>query len=67
MRPLIDILEDERKIIQRLESIYRYLLRDDDPEMLELLYAKKNNLERDLGLVHIELKEYIGDLFNKDS
>lgn len=63
MRPLIEILEDERTLMQKLESIYRYLLRDDDPEMLELLYAKKNNLERDLGLVRVELKEYIGDLF----
>lgn len=67
MRPLIEILEDERKLMQRLESIYRYLLRDDEPEMLEILHAKKSNLERDLGLVRIELKEYIGDLFNKDS
>lgn len=67
MRPLIEILEDERKLMQRLESIYRYLLRDDDPEMLEILYAKKNVLERDLGLVRVELKEYIGDLFHKDS
>lgn len=67
MRPLIEILEDERKLMQRLESVYRYMLRDDDPELLELLYAKKNNLERDLGLVRVELKEYIGDLFHKDS
>lgn len=63
MRPLIEILEDERKIMQRLESIYRYMLRDDDPELLDILHAKKNNLERDLGLVRVELKEYIGDLF----
>ena len=67
MRPLIEILEDERKLMQRLESIYRYLLRDDDPAMLELLYAKKNVLERDLGLVRVELKEYIGDLFHKET
>ena len=67
MRPLIEILEDERKMMQRLESIYRYLLKDDDPELLEILYAKKSNLERDLGLVRVELKEYIGDLFHKGS
>ena len=67
MRPLIEILEDERNIMQRLESIYRFILRDDDPELLNILYAKKENLERDLGLVRIELKEYIGDLFHKES
>ena len=66
MRSLIEILEDERVIMQKLESIHRYLLRDDDPELLELLYAKKSVLDRDLGLVHAELKEYIGDLFKQD-
>lgn len=67
MRPLMEILEDERTLMQKLESIYRYMLRDDDPELLSILHAKKENLERDLGLVHIELKEYIGDLFHKES
>lgn len=67
MRPLIEILEDERKIMQRLESIYRFLLRDDDPELLSILHAKKDVLERDLKLIRVELKEYIGDLFHKDS
>ena len=64
MRPLIDILEDERKLMQRLESVYRFMLRDDDEELLAILHGKKENLERDLGLVRIELKEYIGDLFD---
>lgn len=67
MRPLIEILEDERAIMQRIESIYRYILRDDDPETLEILYAKKSKLERDLDKVHVELKEYFVDLFHEDS
>ena len=67
MRPLIEILEDERTLVQKLESIYRYMLRDDDPELFDILRAKKENLERDLGLVRVELKEYIGDLFHKES
>ena len=65
MRPLIDILEDERTLMQKLESVYRFMLKDDDPEILQILKAKKDNLERDLGLVRIELKEYIGDLFDQ--
>lgn len=65
MRPLIDILEDERTIMQKLESVYRFMLRDDDPEILRILKAKKDNLERDLDLVHVELREYIGDLFEQ--
>ena len=39
MRPLIEILEDERAMMQRLESIYRYMLRDDDPEVFDILHA----------------------------
>ena len=66
MRPLIEILEDERKIMQRLESVYRFMIRDDDPELLAILYGKKETLEQDLGVVRIELKEYIGDLFDKN-
>ena len=65
MRPLIEILEDERTLMQKLDSIYRFMLRDDDPEVLNILNAKRVNLERDLDLVHVELREYIGDLFDK--
>lgn len=67
MRPLIEILEDERIMMQRLESVHRYMLKDDDPELLSILFAKKEALERDLGLVRVELKEYIGDLFHKET
>lgn len=66
MRPLIEIMEDERTLMHKLESIYRFMLKDDDPEILQMLNAKRNNLERDLGLVRVELREYIGDLFNKE-
>lgn len=50
--------------MQKLESVYRFMSRDDDPELLQILNAKRNSLEQDLGLVRVELKEYIGDLFN---
>jgi hypothetical protein len=63
MRPLIEILEDERAMMQRLESIYRYMLRDDDPEVFDILHAKKVKLERDLDVVRAELKDYMESLF----
>lgn len=63
MRPLIEILEDERAMMQRLESIYRYMLRDDDQEVFDILHAKKVKLERDLNNVRTELKEYMENLF----
>lgn len=64
MRPLIEILEDERTLLHKLETVERYLLRDDDPEVLSILYAQRNKVIRNLDLLHIELKEYIGDLFS---
>ena len=66
MRPLMDILEDERTLMQKLESVHRFMLRDDDPEILQILNAKRNNLERDIDLVRVELREYIGDLFKQE-
>lgn len=59
MRPLIEILEDERTLAQKLESIYRYLAREDDIELLELLNGKRMRIERDLGKTQNELKEYV--------
>lgn len=67
MRPLIEILEDERTLMHKLESIHRFILRDNDPDLLGVLYSKKEKIERNLGLVRIEIKEYMGDLFNKES
>ena len=66
MRPLIEILEDERRLVQQLESIYRYMFRDDDPEILDLLAAKKNSIEGDLTKVRTELREYNTMIFTGD-
>lgn len=63
MRPLIEILEDERTLMLKLESVCRYILKDDDVEILQIMKAKKDSLERDLGLTRNELREYIGGLF----
>lgn len=66
MRPLIDILEDERRLAQQLESIYRYILRDDDPEFLNILTAKKNSIDSNLADVRAELRDYITILLTGD-
>ena len=62
MRPLMEMLEEERTTIQKLESIYRYLTRADDPEWFDYLYAKRNVLENDLEEIRAEIKEYIENL-----
>ena len=66
VRPLIEILEDERELTQKLESVYRYMIKTDDTDLLDVLYARKNRLERDLVKTHGELKTYITLIFKQD-
>lgn len=63
MRPLMEILEDERTLMQKLESVHRYMLKDDDPEILDILVAQKERVERDIDKTRSELREYITELF----
>lgn len=64
MRPLIEILEDERTLNQKLESVYRYLVKTDDCETIDILEAQRNRVERDLNKVRNELREYVVELIN---
>lgn len=64
MRPLIEILEDERKLLQKLESIYRYMLRTDDTDTLDILTEQKKRVERELDRVHKELRRYLYEISN---
>jgi DNA-binding ferritin-like protein len=63
MRPLIEILEDERTLVQKLESVYRYFDKVDDVETFDILRAQKERVERDLDMIRNELKQYIEELF----
>lgn len=62
MRPLIEILEDERTVTHKLEALYRLLMRDDDAELLAMIRAKQKNVEQELSMVRLELREYVKDL-----
>ena len=62
MRPLIEILEEERTLMQRLESVSRYLFRDDDPEVQEILLAQRAKFKRELASVQAELGDRIGQM-----
>ena len=59
MRPLIEILEDERTLMQKLESIYRYLVRTDDGETIDILEGQRERVEQDLMKVQNEMREYV--------
>lgn len=62
MRPLIEILEDERTLVQKLESIYRYYDRAPDKETFEILEAQIIRVDKDLDKVRNELREYVRGL-----
>ena len=64
MRSLMDILEDERKLMQQLESISRYLFKDDDPEVRDLLLAQRAKIKRELLDVQSELGDRIEQLID---
>lgn len=63
MRPLIEILEDERTLIHKQEALGRYFLKTDDMELLEILAARDEIVKRDLAKTRNELREYIAILF----
>ncbi len=62
MRPLLEILEDERTLAQKLESIYRYLVKTDDFETINILEGQRKRIEQDLNKTRNEMKEYVAEL-----
>ena len=64
MRPLLEILEDERTLCQKLESVYRFMTRTDDRETFDILKAQKQRIDGDIQRVRNEMREYVGELLN---
>ena len=62
MRPLIEILEDERALMHKLESIYRHMMKTPDDDLFGILESKRQRVERDLSKTQVELKERINEL-----
>lgn len=62
MRPLIEILEDERTLTHKLESVFRYMMRTDDRETIDILKGQKQRVEGDLKMVRNEMKECLEEL-----
>ncbi len=63
MRPLMEILEDERLLMLKLDTIYQNMLRFHGPDVNDVLQARKKFVESDLEKVRNELREYIAVLF----
>lgn len=63
MRPLMEILEDERSLMLKAETIQQNMLRYNGPDVDDILKARMRFVERDLDKVRNELREYIAVLF----
>lgn len=63
MRPLMEILEDERTLMLKLDTIYQNMLRYHGRDVDDILEARKKFVEQDLDKVRNELREYIAELF----
>lgn len=66
MRPLLEILEDERSLMLKLDTIYQNMLRYPDEEIYEVLSARRQIVRRDLDDIYVELRAYIKNLFEDD-
>ena len=64
MRPLMEILEDERMLMLKQDTIYQNMLRYNGPEVDKILFTRKDIVDRDLKHVRNEIREYIEKLFN---
>lgn len=64
MRPLMEILEDERMLMLKQDTIYQNMLRYNGPEVDKILFTRKDIVDRDLKHVRNEIREYIESLFN---
>ena len=63
MRPLMEILEDERMLMLKQDTIYQNMLRYNTADVNNMLMARKDIVERDLEHIRNEIREYIAELF----
>ena len=64
MRPLMEILEDERMLMLKQETIYHNMLRYSGPEVDKILMTRKDIVDRNLKDIRKEIREYIENLFD---
>jgi hypothetical protein len=59
----MEILEDERMLMLKQDTIYQNMLRYSGVDVNNILMARKDIVERDLDEVRNEIREYIEGLF----
>lgn len=65
MRPLMEILEDERSLMLKLDTIYQNMIRYPGFETMEVLTTRKRIVEGNLNEIRTELCKYIENLFEE--
>lgn len=64
MRPLMEILEDERDLMLKLDTIRQNMIRYPGFEAASVLETRKRIVEGELYKIQKEIREYIENLFN---
>ena len=64
MRPLMEILEDERTLMLKLDTIRQNMIRYPGFEAMNVLDTRKRIVEGELTKIQNELRQYIENLFN---
>lgn len=65
MRPLMEILEDERSLMLKLDTIYQNMIRYPGFEAMSVLDTRKRIVEGNLNEIRNELRKYIENLFEE--
>lgn len=63
MRPLMEILEDERSLMLKLDTIRQNMIRYPGFEAMNVLTTRKRIFEGELNKIQAEIREYIEELF----
>ena len=64
MRPLMEILEDERTLMLKLDTIRQNMIRYPGFEAAGMLETRKRIVDGELRKIRTEIREYIEKLFN---
>lgn len=65
MRPLMEILEDERSLMLKLDTIRQNMIRYPGFEASNVLTTRKRIVEGQLNEIQAEIREYIEGLFTE--
>ena len=63
MRPLMEILEDERSLMLKLDTIRQNMIRYPGFEAMNILETRKRIIDGQLIEIRDEIREYIENLF----